>query len=119
MVPRFLSWQLAHLRAPWQGEDYPNTPPANLPPIIDPDLLIPSDFRNQVATDAAYNLYTTRATTVLGWFNTLKQQRQALRQQLDKTGKRALRQAKRGQPGKLAKKRALKRLVRKLGKHKK
>lgn len=75
-VPTFLSWQLAHLRTLWKGEDYPDTPPADMPPIIDPDLLVPGDFKSRVSTDPAYQLYTTRANTLQGWFNTLKTTRE-------------------------------------------
>lgn len=71
-VPTFLSWQLAHLRTNWKNEDYPDIPPADISPIVDPDLLIPGDFKNRFSTDAAYNLYTTRGSTVQGWFNALK-----------------------------------------------
>ncbi|MCI0578792.1 MAG: hypothetical protein L0332_15715 [Chloroflexi bacterium] len=76
VVPTFLSWQLARLRTLWQEEDYPATPPAGIPPIVDPDLLTPDDFRNKVSTDAAYNLYTTRINKLQGWFNDLKELRE-------------------------------------------
>lgn len=75
-VPAFLSGQLAHLRTLWKNEDYPTAAPAGATPRIDPDLLQSDDFRIHVSTDPAYNLYTTRAGTVQGWFNTLKQSRE-------------------------------------------
>jgi hypothetical protein len=48
---------------------------ANLPPIIDPDLLIDRDFKLPTLK-TAYSVYTSRRTQVTTWFNQLKTQRE-------------------------------------------
>jgi len=77
VVPTFLSWQLQHLRTLWKAQDPQANAPAGTPPLIDPDLHVDSDFKNRIATDPAYSLYTARKTTLQTWFDTLKQQRVA------------------------------------------
>src|SRR5262249_51960811 len=44
------------------------------PPLVDPDLLIPGDFKHPLASNPAYNLFTARQTTIQGWLNQLTTQ---------------------------------------------
>jgi hypothetical protein len=43
-------------------------------PLIDPDVLIPEDFKYRVASDPAYSLYTSRQATIQNWISQLKTQ---------------------------------------------
>lgn len=44
------------------------------PPLIDPDVLIPGDFKYPVANDPAFTLFTARQATIQGWINQFKTQ---------------------------------------------
>ncbi len=75
-VVELLSWQLQHLRGLWKAQDFPDAAPADASPLIDPDLLLKTDFRNPVNNDPAYSLFLLRQATVQGWFDSLQHQRQ-------------------------------------------
>jgi hypothetical protein len=50
LIPRLLSWRLAHLRTLWRAQDWPSDPHAEGDlPAIDPDVVTPDDFRDPVA----------------------------------------------------------------------
>jgi hypothetical protein len=70
VVPRFLSWQLEHLRTRWAAEDFSATAPGAWP-IVDPDLLTRGDFVNP-ASNGAYNLYLGRQAAVQAWLAALQ-----------------------------------------------
>jgi hypothetical protein len=72
---QFIGWQLDYLLQEWRDRDFPLVPIADALPIIDPDLLIKGDFKNPVASDAAFNLFTTRQSTVQGWVVELQNKR--------------------------------------------
>jgi hypothetical protein len=75
-LSNLLSWRLKHLRTIWHAQDWPIdaysvTPPTDLqllaqPPIIDPDLIGPDDFRNPfpkakaIDPDAPFDLWLRR-----------------------------------------------------------
>jgi Tc toxin complex TcA C-terminal TcB-binding domain len=63
--PLLLTWQLARLGARWQQQDDTVRVFGNIPvPIIDPDLLVESDFRTPDKADPAFALRNARRTEV-------------------------------------------------------
>jgi hypothetical protein len=84
----FLTWRLKHLRTFWRAQDWPvdlysdGVLPADLqqlprPPIIDPDVIGPDDFRDPLAKtdpnapDQAFDLWLKRRQWVDGQLHTL------------------------------------------------
>ena len=68
--PLLLTWQLARLRAQWQEQDNAARVYDDIPvPIIDPDLLVETDFRTRNKdADPAFALWNARSaemTTLL------------------------------------------------------
>jgi hypothetical protein len=75
LVPLVLGWRLRHLRTLWEREDWP-TADAQLPPLIDPQVISASDLRSVRPSDpgeeeTAFDLW-------LGRFNWLNQRRSEL-----------------------------------------
>ena len=79
-LPRFLSWRLRHLRSIWRDQDRPTNlyadlpsdltedETADLPPIIDPDVIGPDDFRvpfaNEVEPVGPFDIWLKRRAWV-------------------------------------------------------
>jgi hypothetical protein len=93
-IPQMQTWRLAHLRTLWQAQDWPvdlystGELPKELqkfprPPLIDPDLIGPDDFRfpfpklNGDDPDQAFDLWLARRSWVDGRLTSLKQAREA------------------------------------------
>jgi hypothetical protein len=60
--PLLLTWQLARLRAQWQQQDDTVGVFGDPVPIIDPDLLVETDFRTRDKADPAFALWNARRT---------------------------------------------------------
>jgi hypothetical protein len=71
LVARCALYAFRHdaLDGEWRAEDWPTSPPPDLPPIVDPDLLGPGDFRppdDPATTNAAFELWQRRVGWVAG-----------------------------------------------------
>jgi Tc toxin complex TcA C-terminal TcB-binding domain len=65
--PTFLLWQLLALRSLWQSQDSLLRDAASgALPLIDPDVIGAANFTNQIASNPAFALWTTRTN----WVNT-------------------------------------------------
>ena len=77
-VPRLRRWRQERQRRLWQEADHPPPEQGQAPLVVDPDLLLAADFRNQVSGDQAYDLWTSRRTWVNAEFAGIKARREGL-----------------------------------------
>jgi hypothetical protein len=73
-TPQLLGWQQQSLYGPWAAQDHATVDPHDYTaPVIDPDIVTPSDFRDTTtaAGQAALGLWQARATFVATQMSTL------------------------------------------------
>jgi hypothetical protein len=77
-APRLQRWRQERQRRLWHEADHPPPEQGPAPLVVDPDLLLATDFRNQVGGDKAYDLWTARRGWVGAAFAAIKARREGL-----------------------------------------
>ncbi|GAB7109662.1 hypothetical protein JCM4814A_79770 [Streptomyces phaeofaciens JCM 4814] len=73
-----LQWRRQRQERLWAEADHPQPVRASTPLVVDPDLLVPGDFRNRTAGDAAFDLWTVRRKWTDDAFAAVRTAREAL-----------------------------------------
>ena len=71
-TPLLQTWRLENLRTLWKAQDWSANPPPDSQPLIDPDLIGPSDLVTPVTGDPAYDLLKKRENDVAAQLTSLK-----------------------------------------------
>ncbi|RSO09973.1 hypothetical protein DMH26_00240 [Streptomyces sp. WAC 05379] len=73
-----LQWRRQRQERLWAEADHPQPVRPGTPLVVDPDLLMPGDFRNRTAGDAAFDLWTARRKWTGDAFAVIHAAREAL-----------------------------------------
>ncbi|HNP51889.1 MAG TPA: hypothetical protein PKJ85_08850 [Nitrosomonas nitrosa] len=71
-IPLLQTWRHENLRKLWKDQDWPANPPSDSQPLIDPDLITPSDLVNPIVGDPAYDLLKAREGKITAQLTSLK-----------------------------------------------